>query len=598
MRKIIIVLGLLASVFALSALKPSQKKGYEFRYHNYAESLAILEQLASEYPGLTKLYSIGKSVTGKRNIWCMEIGNQTKGNAENKPASYFDGNQHDIEVTGGEVTLYLAYYMLTNYGKDPDITNVIDTRVTYIIQRADPDGADAFINGKVDWDVTKVPGAADADKDGKIGEDGPEDINGDGKILKIRIKDPAGEWKCHPDDPRIMIRKSDEDATGTFYKLLAEGIDNDGDGKVNEDPPRTRFISNRNYPAYWSTDDGRFRGAGDYPLQEHNSRVLADFIVSKPHISVLESYHTTCGIHLRPYAAKPDTDFPPRDLQDYHAVLSEGTRITTYPTASIYNDFTDVDPALPWDKQPDARHGVFIDWTYVHLGIFSVTTELWTIEPFLNETGWGDIPRYKRFFAIPEQYNRPDAQVQVLKWLDLHKNDPDLAGQGFIDWQSFTHPTLGDVEIGGFTQYWLFNPPPGPFLQKVVEDQAKFSVYRAGITPLVKISDVEVIALNNSENYWEVTATVENEGYLDTSTQQARNANIAKPDELTIELNGDARTGDPLKIEFPFMHGTRGASFVSKYRGTWHIHGSKNSKATIIIRSVKGGTDTREIELK
>jgi len=593
MKRMLVTLMLLGTISFLTA-----KDNYEFRYHNYNESTKILKNLASKYPKLAKLYSIGKSATGKREIWCIEITNQETGNAKDKPASYFDANQHSSEVTGGEVTLYLAHYLLTNYGKNSEAKNVVDSRVTYIIQRADPDGAEAFMTGSVDWDFTKAPGARDGDDDGKIGEDGPEDLNGDGEILKIRIKDPEGNWKCHPDDFRLMIRKSKDDKDSVFYKVYDEGIDNDGDGKINEDAPFTRFISNRNYPAFWASSDGRFRGQGDYPLQEHNSRLLADFIVSKSNISVLESYHTTSGIHLRPYAARSDSEFPAQDLLDYQAVLSKGTEITTYPVASVYNDFTTIDPNLPWEKQPGVRHGVFIDWTYVHLGLFSVTTELWTLEPFVNEIDWGKIPREKPLFAIPGRYNRPDVQLQVLEWLDLHKDDSILSGQGFVDWKPYKHPTLGDVEMGGFTRYWLRNPPPGPFLQKVVEDQVKFAVYRAGITPLVKISDVKITAVKDSTQLWKVTATVVNKGYLDTSTLQARNARISKEDELAIEIPKDAKTKDPLTINFPFMRGTRGSSFVSKYRGTWKIEALQNTKVTITLKSEKGGVDKRKIELK
>lgn len=574
----------------------AQTSRYEFRYHTYAESTALLEDLVRQHPGLAKLYSVGKSAAGAKEIWCVEIGNQATGAAEEKPATYFDGNQHASEVTGGETTLFLAHYLLTRYGSDPDVTRLIDTRVTYIVQRADPDGAEAYMTGKVEWDPEAVPGARDTDGDGSKGEDGPEDIDGDGEILRVRIEDPDGGWKAYDRDPRIMVRREQSDTEGPFYRVIDEGIDNDDDGEVNEDAPVTGFISNRNYPAFWASADGRFRGGGDYPLQEHNSRLLVDFILSKPHISQIESYHTTSGIHLRPYAARPDTDFPPQDLQDYSAILAKGTAITTYPVASVYNDFTTIQPGVPPDEQPGVRHGVFIDWSYVHLGLFSVTTELWSMEPFVNEIGWGDIPRDRPLFAVPGRYNRPDAQSAVLAWLDDHRGAPELAGQGFRDWRVFDHPTLGEVEIGGFTRYWLRNPPPGPFLQTVVEDQAKFAVVQALTTPSVKIQDVAV-RRQGSADRWKVTAAVANEGYLDTSMEQARRANVAKPDEVTIELPEGAATEDPLSVGFPFMRGTRESSYVSLYRASWNVVAPEGTVVTIVLRSEKGGTDRRQLTI-
>ncbi|MFC1564476.1 M14 family metallopeptidase [candidate division KSB1 bacterium] len=569
---------------------------FEFRYHNYAESTEILKELVRDHPDLAKLYSIGKSVTGKREIWCIEIGNRKTGALEDKPAAYFDANQHASEVTGGEVTLFLAYYLLKNYNSDSRIKELLDTRAVYIIQRADPDGAEAYMTDKVDWDFENVQGARDSDNDGKIGEDGPEDIDGDGRILQIRIKDHEGSWKCHPEDPRLMIRREDGETEGEFYRVISEGIDNDGDGSINEDAPVTGFISNRNYPAFWSSPNGRFRGRGDYPLQEHNARILADFIISRSNIAVLESYHTTSGIHLRPYAARPDDAFPPQDLQDYCALLGKGTEITTYPVASVYNDFTTIRPGIPADEQPGVRHGVFIDWTYQHLGIFSVTTELWTLEPFINETGWGDIPRDKYLFAIPGRYNRPDVQIKVLKWLDDHRGDSRLNGQGFINWKIFRHPDLGNVEIGGFTKYWLRNPPPGVFLEKVVKDQAEFAVLRALSTPVVKIKDITV-KKDDENGWWLIEACASNTGYLDTSTEQARIARISEPDKFIIDLPEDAQTDDEKIVDFEFMRGTRGSSFESLYYAFWRVKAEDNTKILITIKSEKGGTEKREIVL-
>jgi murein tripeptide amidase MpaA len=575
----------------------AQDAGYEFRYHTYDESTAILQDLADSHPTLARLYSIGKGAIGDREIWCIEIGNQRTGPAESKPAAYFDGNQHASEVTGGEVTLYLAHYLLSRYGQDTDVTRLLDTRVVYIVQRADPDGAEATMTGVVDWDPAQAPGARDADGDGRMGEDGPEDLDGDGQILEMRILDPDGRWKPDPLDPRLMARRAQGDTDGPFYRVMTEGVDNDGDGEINEDAPVTGFISNRNYPAYWASTDARFRGGGDYPLQEHNARVLVDFIVSKPHISQIESYHTTSGIHLRPYAARPDTDFPPQDLQDYSAILAKGTAITTYPVASVYNDFTAIQPGVPFDQQPGVRHGVFIDWSYVHEGLFSVTTELWTLEPFVNEMGWGDIPRDKPLFAIPGRYNRPDVKAAVLKWLDKNRGAPELAGEGFIDWKTFSHPTLGEVELGGFTRYWLRNPPPGPFLQKVVEDQARFAVVRGLLTPMAKIQDVSVERASES-GAWTVTATVANEGYLDTSMEQARRANIAVADRVSLELPASASTEDPITVRFPFMRGTRESEFLSLYRGSWTVDAPEGTTIGVVLRSEKGGVDQIDIVLR
>lgn len=196
---------ILLAVFLLPTLvaaqRPSPPSGpYRFGYHSYAESTALLNELAARHPALATLSSIGKSATGLRELWCMTLTNRATGAPDTKPAVYYDGNHHAAEPMGGEVTLHLIHYLLARYGTDPDVTRLLDTRVVYVVQRADPDGAEAFMTGKTDWAVDKVVGARDVDGDGRKGEDGPDDANGDGEVMRMRIADPKGDWK--PVQPR------------------------------------------------------------------------------------------------------------------------------------------------------------------------------------------------------------------------------------------------------------------------------------------------------------------------------------------------------------------------------------------------------------
>lgn len=566
---------------------------YEFRYHSYDETVTMLNKLARDYPELVELYSIGKTATGKREMWMVEITNKKTGPASSKPGAYFDGNQHDNEVMGGEVATFLPYYLLTQYGKNKEITRLLDTRVLYILPLANPDGAEAYITGRVDWDPMAIDNADRLYDRGENGDDGPEDLDGDGEILKMRVENPDGNWKTYEDDPRIMVRREDGDSTGTFYDLFDEGIDSDEDGEINNDAPHTRFITNRNYPGHWSSDDGKYRGAGDYPLDEKNSRNIVEFIVHHPNIAMIESYHTTSGVHLRPFSARPTEDLPRKDLQDYTAILAMGTEITTYPQASIYHEFTTIDPDLTPEEQPGTRHGVFVDWGYLHHGIFSTTTELWTMEDFVNEVGWGEIPRDKPLFAIPGRYRRPDVQAKVLQWLDLHEGAPELSGQKYVDWKPYDHPSLGEVELGGFTKYWLRNPPPGPFFRKVAIDQAEFAMRRGLLTPLVKIRDVQVSSIG--EDTWRVRVKIVNEGYLDTSMEQARLIGRSKPVELSIR---DKEGNDYSVHTFPFLRGTRGSGFESFYYGEWEIDAPQENELIITLWSKKGGQDEKSVVLK
>jgi hypothetical protein len=130
----------------------------------------------------------------------------------------------------------------------------------------------------------------------------------------------------------------------------------------------------------------------------------------------------------------------------------------------------------------------------------------------------------------------------------------------------------------------------------VVEDQARFAVVRALLTPIVRIREVSVQP-GAGPDQWIVTATVANEGYLDTSMEQARRARIARADQLAIELGPGASTDDAPSVEFDFMRGTRESSFVSLYRASWTVEAREGTRITILLESEKGGVDRREVVL-
>jgi hypothetical protein len=112
----------------------------------------------------------------------------------------------------------------------------------------------------------------------------------------------------------------------------------------------------------------------------------------------------------------------------------------------------------------------------------------------------------------------------------------------------------------------------------------------------VKIQDVAVSRQGSSDR-WTVTATVANEGYLDTSMEQARRTGVARADEVTIELPDGVVTDDPLTVEFPFLRGTRESSYVSLYRASWTVEAREGTEIGILLSSEKGGTDRRSVAL-
>ena len=254
--------------------KPKKDGEIDFaHYHTYDEVIAILRKWAADFPNLVELYSVGKSFEG-RDIWQITITNKATGKDTDKPAMFIEGNRHSGEVTAAESALWFANHILSGYGTDPAMTKLVDTKALYVKIKNNPDGSELYLNTAQSNRSTVRP--YDDDRDGLLDEDPPEDLDGDGFILQVRKKvEPGkGTMMIDPKDPsgRLMVRAP---AGKGDYIVSSEGIDNDGDGRVNEDGVGGLDL-HRNYPENWRPMPGldltgrgyTQGGAGEYPLSE------------------------------------------------------------------------------------------------------------------------------------------------------------------------------------------------------------------------------------------------------------------------------------------------------------------------------------------
>ena len=156
------------------------------KYHSLDVIYTWLNRWSEKYSDLVDLYEVGTSYEG-RPILQMTVTNKKTGKDTEKPAAFFEGGRHSGEVTGSETVLWLAKYLLENYGKDPDVTHLLDTKTIYLKPVNNPDGHNLYMNTAQSNRSTVRP--EDNDGDGLLDEDAPDDINGDGIILTMRWKD-------------------------------------------------------------------------------------------------------------------------------------------------------------------------------------------------------------------------------------------------------------------------------------------------------------------------------------------------------------------------------------------------------------------------
>jgi hypothetical protein len=108
-------------------------------FRTYSEIVAYLDTLTSNYPSITTdKFSIGTSVEG-RDLWVVKISDNPDID-ENEPEILYISLIHAREPAGAAAVLNLMEHFLSNYGSDPEITNLVNTRELFFLPVQNPDG--------------------------------------------------------------------------------------------------------------------------------------------------------------------------------------------------------------------------------------------------------------------------------------------------------------------------------------------------------------------------------------------------------------------------------------------------------------------------
>ena len=465
-------------------------------FYNYNEVVDAIKSLQKAYPELLTVESIGKS-SQQRDMWMVTINNPNTGHHRDKPAMYIDANVHGNEVQGAETCIYLIWYLTKSYGRVDRLTKLLDERAFYVLPMVNPDGrANWFDNPATSSSSRSGMKPTDNDYDGQLDEDGPDDLDGDGFITTMWKKNPNGRWRRSNKDPRIFERVG-RDEKGDYDRLGSEGIDNDNDGRINEDGPGG-YDMNRNWPSDWQPNYIQY-GAGEYPFYYPEARCIGEFLVDHPNVAAVQSFHNSGGMLLRgPGTKYREKDYPRQDIRVYDEIGETGEEILPfYDYLIIYKDLYDV-------------HGGFVTWTYEGLGIFSFTNELWS---------------GKQYFGGGESERRFDPEKRF-KFGDLLE-----FGVTFTDYKPYDHPLYGEIEIGGWTQY-ASRVPPAFMLEELCHRNAAFCLYHADQMPQLEVSWYEVKELGDGT--YSVTVEVANARAIPTISARSSEKKIGARDSVNL----------------------------------------------------------------
>lgn len=462
-------------------------------YLNYEQLTELLNQLAAAHADVMQLESIGKSYAD-RDIWLVSLTRLSTGIAEHKPALWIDANIHSSELVSSMAALNFIQWILTS-SEDKDVQRCLDTRTIYICPRVNPDGAE--------WALATTPKLVRSGiraypyQENMVDGLDVSDLDGDGRILSMRIPDPHGPWKISNRDARLMVRREPTETGGAYYRIMPEGLIRNYDGF--HIPPATKSENldfNRNFPTEWRKEQQQ-KGAGLYPASEPEVNALVEFVSNHPNICAGLSLHSYSGVLLRPYSFKDDAQMPAEDLWLYQTIGKKGEELTGYPAVSAYHDFR-------YHPQ-EVITGAMDDWLYDHYGLLAWTVELWSPHRQAGIKMGNFIDWYREH---PEEDDH-----KLLQW-----NDDQLQGEGFIDWYQFKHPQLGDVELGGWNALFsLWNPPPAQ-LQIEVDRLPKWLLWHTLITP--KLEWCHCRATQLEKELFQIDVAVVNSGWLPSQISQ------------------------------------------------------------------------------
>jgi len=535
------------------------------RIYTYDEIARLLKSYAAAYPKWTRLESIGKSGEG-RDLWMLTVQNPSTGAERAKPAMYIDGNIHANEVQGAETALYTVDFLLKNYGKLPRVTEILDRSVFYVLPIVNADGREAWFTKPSDPNTPRtVMVPVDDDRDGVADEDGPEDLDGDGVLTGMRKKVPLGlgTHRQDPKDPRLLVPIA-PDELGDWIELDTEGIDNDGDGRVNEDG--AGYVdANRTFGYYWEPEYVQ-NGAGNYPLSIPETRAIALWALDHPNVAAVQSYHNSGGMILRGPDAKAEPPYPPQDIKVYDLLGREGEKVLPgYRYLISWKDLYTVHGATP---------GHF----YGLHGVISLTNELYD-EKAADLDKNGDVSDAER----------------------LKFNDLVALGRQFINWHPYKHPQYGDVEIGGYRQD-VGRIPEGWQLTEEAHRNNAFVLFHAYHLPHLAFGDVKVTKAG--DRLWRLEVPIVNDRAIPTMTVIARQNHLHRKDLASIEggrvvASGvienrffnrvDLQKDRPERLEVPGVDGlsTRLMYFLVEGQGEVTVH----------YDSLKGGQLEKKVKL-
>ncbi|RKZ11512.1 hypothetical protein DRQ53_15930, partial [bacterium] len=263
---------------------PERQVGGRHKYVSFL--LSELRPLAKQHSDRLRIEEWGRSRMD-RPLLLARVAFPGAVPAEQRPAillvAGLDGRRiDDVDIAMRQLRRILKA------APDSEIGKRLAKTTLYVHALANPDGLALGIAGN---------GAPeDTDHDGTEAEDGPDDIDDDGRMLWMRWKDSEGTWIEDPDHKGLMREADPKKNERGQYRLEREGADADGDQRFNEDGPGGVLLE-RNFAQLYPEHGP---GAGRYVHSEPESLALARFVTKHPRLQLVITYGANDNLLEKP----------------------------------------------------------------------------------------------------------------------------------------------------------------------------------------------------------------------------------------------------------------------------------------------------------
>jgi Zinc carboxypeptidase len=525
----------------------------EVRYRSYEEMTSAMKNLASDHSSIVKMKSLGKTLGG-RDIWMLSLRN---GDPEQARALLIVGGVDASCLAGSEMALSYAGHLAEQFETVDSISKLLSTTTMYIIPRVNPDASESYFEKPQRERSTNLR-PTDDDHDGAIDEDDVEDLNGDGLITQMRVRDPHGEWLPDPSDPRLLKKADPTKGEHGIYSVHSEGVDNDKDEQWNEDG-KGGVDFNRNFA---HTYEYFGAASGPYPVSENESRAVADFIFVHQNIAAVFSFSSNDNLTV-PWKAdnKRGDESAPKPIA---SVLPEDEPYFGF-IGKRFGEIT----ALKNAPKPAKASGAFSEWVYYDVGRWSFAARPW----------WA--PELK----APKDSSRKDKSASevspeftALKWYESN------GASVFVPWKKFSHLDFPgrEVEIGGLKPFVVHNPP-AESLQVYGRSFESFLTFLGMQLPSIAITNVKSESLKSG--VFRITLDVVNNGYLPTNSAIGTKLHWSRDVYVTLDtVGGQSIVGGKVRQRLEPIKGNGGYITL-----TWLVVGRAGTKIAVKAESPMAG---------